>query len=81
MGKFEDINKERVNDCGINFNWVYFGMTLTDCQRLSDSLKSNPTLVSLSVRSSGIDDDKCRVLASALQQNMILKNLSTFFKN
>lgn len=68
-----------VTDCGINFNWSYFGMTLSDCQKLADSLKGNPTLVSLCVQSSGIDDDKCRILTAALSQNMVLENLSMPF--
>ena len=64
-----------VKDCGINFNWAYFGMTLIDCQRLSDSLKSNTTLVSLSLQSSGMDDDKCRILANAVASNSKLERL------
>lgn len=66
-----------VLDCGINFNWAYFGMTLTDCLRLADSLRKNVVLTSLSVRSSGIDDDKCRILAEAISKNSVLKDIST----
>jgi hypothetical protein len=65
-----------VLDCGINFNWTYFGMTLTDCLRLADSLRKSAVLTSLSVRSSGIDDDKCRILAEAISKNSALKNIS-----
>lgn len=66
-----------VLDCGINFNWAYFGMTLIDCQRLSESLRKNLVLTSLSIKSSGIDDDKCRILAEAISVNTTLKELST----
>lgn len=66
-----------VLDCGINFNWAYFGMTLIDCQRLAECLRKNFVLTSLSVRSSGIDDDKCRILAEAISKNTVLKELST----
>ena len=65
-----------VQDCGINFNWAYFGMTINDCIRLADSLQKNFVLTSLSVRSSGIDDDKCRILAEAISKNTVLKHLS-----
>jgi hypothetical protein len=31
------------------------------------------------VRSSGLDDEKCRILASALSRNLVLSTLSKFF--
>ena len=68
-----------VLDCGINFNWAYFGMTLIDCQRLADSLRKNLVLTSLSIRSSCIDDDKCRILAESISKNSTLKHLSNNF--
>jgi hypothetical protein len=64
-----------VKDCGINFNWSYFGMTIWDAQRLADSIRGHPKLVSLNIGSSGMDDDKCRILASALNQNVVLSRL------
>ncbi len=69
-----------VLDCGINFNWTYFGMTLTDCQRLADSLRKRVVLTRLSIRSSGIDDDKCRILAEAISKNSVLTELSNLPK-
>ncbi|TPX61954.1 hypothetical protein PhCBS80983_g00814 [Powellomyces hirtus] len=64
-----------VRDCGIEFQWEYFGMTMNDCVYLSDVLKSNRVLRSLTVAASGIDDDRCHLIANALMENRTLKNL------
>ncbi|EGF81973.1 hypothetical protein BATDEDRAFT_87058 [Batrachochytrium dendrobatidis JAM81] len=63
-----------VKDCGINFSWAYFGMTLNDCVRLSEYLKVS-NLSKLTVRASAVDDDKCRVLCHALLLNTTLTHL------
>ena len=68
-----------VKDCGINFNWAYFGMTLNDCQRLAEAVKKNTTLQTLIIQSSGIDDDKCRILSNALIQNTTISKLSMLY--
>ncbi|KAI9098244.1 hypothetical protein DFS34DRAFT_620121 [Phlyctochytrium arcticum] len=64
-----------VRDCGINFDWQYFGMTLNDCISLSNALKSSSNLTELTIQASQINDDQCRLLASALLPNTTLKSL------
>ncbi|KAJ3333504.1 T-complex-associated testis-expressed protein 1 [Blyttiomyces sp. JEL0837] len=64
-----------VQDCGMNFNWMIFGMTMNDCMILHQSLKTASTLESLSLQRGGIDDDRIRLLASALLENKTLAKL------
>ncbi|KAJ3190767.1 T-complex-associated testis-expressed protein 1 [Irineochytrium annulatum] len=64
-----------VLDCGINFNWNVFGMTINDCAALCNSLKHNNVLRSLTIQMSGVDDDRIRLLASALLDNKTLEHL------
>ncbi|KAI8916103.1 hypothetical protein EDD86DRAFT_197652, partial [Gorgonomyces haynaldii] len=63
-----------VKDCGIDFKWSYFGMTITDATKLSAAL---PTcqLTRLSITTSGVDDDRCRILANQLAKNQTIKTL------
>ncbi|KAJ3099132.1 T-complex-associated testis-expressed protein 1 [Phlyctochytrium planicorne] len=62
-------------DCGMNFKWTDFGMTMNDCGFLAAALKANRTLKSLTIQMSGIDDDKVRVLSSVLLENKTLERL------
>lgn len=67
-----------VLDCGIDFDWNFFGMTLTDCINLTNSLKIphvSKTLTSLKLQSSGIDDEKSRLICSALLENGTIRKL------
>ncbi|KAJ3391413.1 T-complex-associated testis-expressed protein 1 [Lobulomyces angularis] len=67
-----------VRDCGINFNWLLFGMTITDCLNLSQSLKLKhvaKNLKYLKIESSSIDDDRCRLISNALLDNEALSSL------
>ncbi|KAJ3154805.1 T-complex-associated testis-expressed protein 1 [Geranomyces variabilis] len=64
-----------VRDCGIDFEWEYFGMTLNDTVRLTDSLKASRVLRRLTVAASGIDDDRCHLIANALMDNRTLEQL------
>ncbi|KAJ3344930.1 T-complex-associated testis-expressed protein 1, partial [Entophlyctis luteolus] len=64
-----------VRDCGINFSWRLFGMTLNDCLSLSNSIKTVLCLEVLVIQASGIDDDKARLLASALLENRTIQKL------
>ncbi|KAI8919610.1 hypothetical protein BC831DRAFT_481011 [Entophlyctis helioformis] len=57
-----------VKDCGINFSWTYFGMTLNDSLKLSSSL-GKCMLRRLTIQASAIDDDRCRLLCHALLSN------------
>ncbi|KAI8815348.1 hypothetical protein BJ742DRAFT_670594 [Cladochytrium replicatum] len=63
-----------VRDCGINFDWKQFGMTLADAQSLSHTCLM-ACLRKLSIRMSGIDDDKCRLIAAALIENRSVSEL------
>ncbi|TPX69387.1 hypothetical protein SpCBS45565_g02479 [Spizellomyces sp. 'palustris'] len=63
-----------VRDCGIDFDWQYFGMTLNDCISLANAVKASH-LSSLTIQASRIDDDRCRLLSSALLQNSTLQRL------
>ncbi|KAI9328526.1 hypothetical protein BDR26DRAFT_53469 [Obelidium mucronatum] len=42
-----------VRDCGINFDWKLFGMTLNDCVFLANSLKLTSSLETLIIQASG----------------------------
>lgn len=66
---------DSVRDCGINYNRAYFGMTLPDCVNLCNALRSTSLLTSLTIHASGIDDDRCRLIASALVGNTSLRKL------
>nr|KAJ3420832.1 T-complex-associated testis-expressed protein 1 [Polyrhizophydium stewartii] len=63
-----------VKDCGINFSWTYFGMTLNDSLRLSAALRRSQ-LQRLVVQASAIEDDRCRLICSALLSNTSLVSL------
>ncbi|KAJ3062382.1 Kinesin-associated protein 3 [Podochytrium sp. JEL0797] len=64
-----------VRDCGINFSWRLFGMTLNDSLFLSSALKTTTSLETLIIQASGIDDDRCRLIASALLENRTVRKL------
>ncbi|KAI8819547.1 uncharacterized protein EV422DRAFT_96496 [Fimicolochytrium jonesii] len=64
-----------VRDCGIEFEWEYFGMTLNDCVSLTEGMKLSKLLRDLKVTASGIDNDRCQVLAAALVDNKTLQSL------
>jgi hypothetical protein len=55
-------------NCGINFKWEYFGMTIQDSIRLANAIQAS-SLTHLSIPASGIDDDRCKVLCAALLKN------------
>ncbi|KAH9252402.1 hypothetical protein BASA81_009688 [Batrachochytrium salamandrivorans] len=63
-----------IKDCGFNFSWTSFGMTLNDSLMLSEYLRSSQ-LQKLTVHASAIDDDKCRLLCHALLSNTTLTHL------
>jgi len=64
-----------VKECGMSFQWSYFGMTSGDCSRLSRGLRDYSTLTSLSITRSLIGDSKSRMLCYFLMNNKTLKRL------
>lgn len=62
-----------VKDCGLDFEWKYYGMTINDCVNLHDSLKNNNILSSLTISSSQIDDNRIRLLCKVLLDNTTLQ--------
>ncbi|KAJ3002666.1 T-complex-associated testis-expressed protein 1, partial [Thoreauomyces humboldtii] len=65
-----------VRDCGIDFDWEYFGITLNDTVYLTDALRTSKVLRSLTVTASSLDDNRCHLLASALMDNRTLEILN-----
>ncbi len=55
-----------VRDCGMNFTWSLFGMTLADVGALGRSVHRAPQLARLAVHNSLVDDALARALAPAL---------------
>ena len=67
-----------VKNCGMDFSWNYYGLTLTDCQYLHNILKNssnNKTLRKLTVRQSDMDDLKAKMIAAGLVDNTVLVHL------
>ncbi|ORX67365.1 RNI-like protein [Anaeromyces robustus] len=64
-----------VKNCGLNFEWKYYGMTINDCINLHDALKNNNTLQSLTITSSQIDDNRMKLLCEVLLDNRVLNHL------
>ncbi|KAI8843930.1 hypothetical protein BJ741DRAFT_589591 [Chytriomyces cf. hyalinus JEL632] len=64
-----------VRDCGMNFSWKLFGMTLTDCGFLATALKCTMNLETLVIQASNIDNDRARLISSALLENKTVQKL------
>lgn len=64
-----------VKNCGLNFEWKYYGMTINDCINLHDALNNNNILQSLTITSSQIDDNRMKLLCKVLLNNKILNHL------
>jgi len=64
-----------VKNCGLNFEWKYYGMTINDCVNLHDAIKNNNTLQSLTITSSQIDDNRMRLLCKVLLDNRVISHL------
>ena len=70
------LNKNRVKDCGMNFDWSYFGMTLNDAINVSNALRTC-RLSSLNIQSSSIDDDKSPLICHVLLTNTHISHLDS----
>lgn len=69
-----------MDDCGIDFSWSFFGMTMADAISLSDGFK-NIMLEKLVIQASGIDDERCRIICHALLNCETLKYLDLSHNN
>ena len=59
----------RVENCGMNFEWGLFQFTVTDCKNLVNGLKATPTLRTLKVTSSKMGEEEGRVLVKGLLEH------------
>ncbi|XP_056150114.1 dynein regulatory complex subunit 5 [Lampris incognitus] len=65
----------RVKDCGMNFEWKMFEITLRDCESLAWALMSCKTLKVLRLQQSKVEDEKCRMLVRHLLDHPSLREL------
>ena len=66
-----------MKDCGIEFSWAFFGMTMNDAVSLTQTLKTF-TLEKLTIQASGVNDDRCRLICHALLGNSHIRYLGEF---
>ena len=59
-----------MRDVGMDYDRAVFGMKLSDCRSLARCLEYCEALVSLDLSNNGLDDDKLRMLASGLVNNL-----------
>lgn len=67
----------RVNNCGMNFEWMLFQFTPTDCKNLCQAVKSSKQLTVLRLHHSQVADDQARLLISYLLEHPVLRELGT----
>jgi hypothetical protein len=60
---------------GMTYDRTLFGMKLTDCRCLAQALTCCETLTQLSLAGNCLDDDKVRMLASGLMDNISITHL------
>ncbi|XP_065888616.1 dynein regulatory complex subunit 5-like [Dysidea avara] len=65
----------RVKNCGMNFEWMLFQFTPTDCKNLCQAVKSSKCLQTLRLHHSQVSDDQARQLISYLLDHPVLKEL------
>jgi Ran GTPase-activating protein (RanGAP) involved in mRNA processing and transport len=64
----------------MDFKWAQFGITMNDSIRLASALKLS-NITNLRIYSSGIDDEKCRVLCNSLLNLKTLQHLDFSHNN
>lgn len=64
-----------VKDCRTEFKWSYFGMTINDSIQLAKLIQLSSSLKSLTIKASGVDDDRCRVICQSLLKNKTMEYL------
>lgn len=68
----------RVNNCGMNFEWMLFRFTPNDCKSLCQAVKNSRQLTVLRLHHSQVADDQARLLISYLLDHPVLKELGEF---
>ena len=61
---------------GMDYDRSMFGMKLSDCRSLAKSLEHTETLTFLDLSNNQLDDDKVRMLASGLVENLSITHLN-----
>lgn len=59
----------------MDYDRSLFGMKLSDCRALARALERAECLTHLDLSSNGLDDDKVRMLASGLVDNITITHL------
>lgn len=59
-----------MRDVGMDYDRAVFGMKLSDCRSLARCLEYCESLVRLDLAANSLDDDKLRMLASGLVNNL-----------
>lgn len=65
----------RVNNCGMNFEWMLFQFTPNDCKNLCQAVKGSKQLTILRLHHSQVADDQARLLISYLLDHPVLREL------
>lgn len=65
----------RVNNCGMNFEWMLFQFTPTDCKNLCQAVKGSKQLTVLRLHHSQVADGQARLLISYLLDHPVLREL------
>ena len=68
----------RVNNCGMNFEWMLFHFTPNDCKSLCQAVKSSKQLTVLRLHHSQVSDDQARLLISYLLDHPVLRELGEY---
>lgn len=64
-----------LSECGMDFKWSMFGMTMGDCRKLSRGIRDYAHITSLAITRSMVNDKKCRTLCYFLLKHKTLKYL------
>lgn len=64
-----------MRDVGMDFDRSIFGMKLSDCRSLARCLEYSETLTYLDLSNNTLDDDKARMLASGMINNLSVVHL------
>ena len=62
----------QVKNCGTNFRWNMFGMTIRDSDNLAFGLKSCKNLRKLCISNSSVDDDKFYAIYDGIKHVPVL---------
>jgi hypothetical protein len=65
-----------MHDVGMDYDRSLFGMKLSDCRSLARCMEYCETLVSMDLSNNLIDDDKLRMLASGLVNNLSIVDIN-----